>query len=166
MAMEAWPSLLPFPTTAYKIEPKNAVIETTFETGAPLQRLRFGEHFELVRASWLFSNKEFLIFKNWFATKLLRGTKKFDMQLYLGDSVDTYETQWVSGSEPYQVSHRGVLYWGVTATLLVQDTKEVSEAVLDILLEGEQGENDFLVAISNLDSLVEITLPSTTDNLP
>lgn len=160
MATETWPLILP--STAYSIEPENEVLETRYETGEPLQRLRFDKHFENVSVTWLLSDYEYLIFKNWFATKIARGTQKFNVELALSDGLQTYEAQWISGGRPYQVSYQQVLYWNVSATLRIQDTKEISEAVLDILIEEyPTGSIDnFLNAVQALDDYIEITLPT------
>lgn len=156
--METWPLILP--STAYSIDPQNEVLETQYETGEPLQRLRFDTHFELVSVTWLLSDYEYLIFKNWFALKLARGTKKFNVDLVLGDGVETYEAQWVSGGTPYQVSYQQVLYWNVSATLRIQDTKELPEDVLDVLIsEYPNSPQAFIDAVNALDNYIEHTLP-------
>jgi len=164
MATETWPGL-PNPSVAYSIEAQNEVLETRYETGEPLQRLRFDTHFDVVSVTWLFTDADYLIFKNWFATKIERGTKKFDIVLPLGDNLQTYEAQWVSGGNPYQVSYQQVLYWNVTATLRIQDTKEISEAVLDILIEEypDATAQNFINATDALDNYIEVTLPGALD---
>lgn len=158
MATETWPLILP--STAYSIEAENEVLETRYETGEPLQRLRFDKHFDIVSVTWLFTDYEYLIFKNWFATKIDRGTKKFNVDLVLGDDIQNYEAQWISGGKPYQVAYQQVLYWNVSATLRIQDTKELDEGVLDILIgELPDGPEALFNSIQSLDDYIEITLP-------
>lgn len=160
MATETWPLILP--STAYSIGAQNEVLETQYENGEPLQRLRFDTHFDMVSATWLLSDYEYLIFKNWFATKIERGTKKFDIELALGDGLQTYEAQWVSGGLPYQVTYEQVLYWSVSATLRIQGTKELDSGILDILIEEypDPTAQNFLDASDALDDYIEITLPT------
>ena len=121
MATQGWLELLPKPQMAYGVEPQNAVLQSPYETGVPVQRLRFETRFELVSVVWLMSDYEYLLFKTWFATKLRRGTRKFNIDLPIGDGgVQTYEAQWVSGRAPYKTTYQKVLHWEVTAILRIQ----------------------------------------------
>ena len=160
MSIEAWPSILPKPNADYGIISENEVAVTKFETGQPLQRLRFDTHYETINVSWLFDNNEYFIFKNWFANKLLRGTKKFNIALFLGGVESAYEAQWINEGNPYTVSYQHVLYWQVQASLLIQDTQELSEAATDIVLESETASTDFVGYSDELDDYVENILPT------
>ena len=167
MATQSWPEGLPNPATAYSIEPENEVVETEYETGEQLQRLQVNTHFALVSATWLFTDAEFLIFKTWFFENLNQGTEKFNVDLTLGDGLNSYEAQWISGATPFQASYQQVLYWNVTATLRIQDTKELSEMALEIMVEEYPDETaqNFLDASDALDNYIEITLPGAVGSI-
>lgn len=159
--MESWPSMLPNPDQAYQINPESMVIENEFEAGPKIQRLRFDDHIDNVRVQWTFDQYNFALFKQWFATKLAHGTKKFTMTIPLGglDGVEEYECEFSSARRPYRVRYQAVNYFKVQADLFVDDFNFISDAALSILLEEypEQGDS-FISAVDRLDSFVEQNL--------
>lgn len=159
--METWPEFLPKPTQAYTIQPDTQVVANSFEAGPPVQRLRFDDQIDYVTLSWEFSEYEFAIFKEWFATKLAFGTKKFTMTIPLGglDGEQQYECEFDVSSSPYSAKYKSVNYWTVSMKLFVEEVPFVSSGVLDIILEDplEKG-TSFVDSVDRLDDFIENNL--------
>ncbi len=160
--METWPSFLPNPTQSYGIAPETMVAVNEFEAGPPVQRLRFDDQIDSVSVNWEFDNSQFAMFKEWYATKLGFGTKKFTMELPVGgvDGPQEYECEF-RADKGYTVQYRAVNYWRVKAELFIEDVPFVSEATLDILLEEYPAMGTgFIMSVEKLDNFVESILPN------
>lgn len=130
-----WPddTILPPPTiSGFSGDIAQSTIRTNMDSGRPRQRMRFTSGWRSISVSWEFSDEEFRIFQAIHKFKLNGGNDFFDMELALGDDIDTYTVRFVGGR--YKYKYQAHMYWVVSAELENSNTSVMTEEELDVIL--------------------------------
>lgn len=121
--MAAWPTSLPQPIAdGYRLAPEDPVIRTDMEVGAPRARRRTSARNDRVEVKWLFTDAQFVIFRDWFddaAAGASGGAAWFNVRLKIGtggmaDVEARFAGIWKSAD------HYAPDIWVVTATLEIR----------------------------------------------
>lgn len=129
---ETFPTPLPRASSSMKIDNVAPVIRTKFETGRSRQRNRFENKNSNYSVNWQLSNDEFEIFEAFHRIKIHNGNDWFNITLPAPQGLQTVLARFINGQ--YKRSHRGVLYWEVSAMLEVEADYGLTESELDALL--------------------------------
>lgn len=117
--MAAWPNSLPMPLIAdYNGTSEQAFIRTDFDSGYARQRQRFTAtpHYRTVQ--WFFDANQMSEFKGFFESDIGFGSNWFEMDLDIGDGVDTYDCRF---NAPYEDLFIGKGKWRVSGKLEVRE---------------------------------------------
>lgn len=116
--MPAYPNTLPSPLLAdYGVEPIDAILRTTMESGIARRRRRFRAVPHEVPASFVLAGDQMTQFLDFFENTLNRGSATFSMILDLGRGAQNY-TQ-VSFKDGYKSKKLSQDLWQVTSKLEV-----------------------------------------------
>lgn len=128
--MSTWPAKLPKPSiSGYGGEVEQGVIRTNMDSGRPRQRQRFTSGWRPITAQWKFSDEEYGMFQAFVKYKINGGNDFFDIELPLGDGMNTYSVRFVGGKYGYK--YEAHMYWIVTANLECDVTSVIDEAAFD-----------------------------------
>ena len=144
--------------TPYALQTEGSVIATQMETGRRRQRLRFTQERNLVNVVFFMSEAQFNYFKGWWTFRINQGADSFIMNLKIDLDFCDYEVKFVT---PYSAQYSGK-GWNVSATLLVDDPKVLTE---DILCAIDLIGNDFdafFATVDNFHTLIHSTIPIST----
>lgn len=129
--METWPSVLPNPSTNFSSSVDCAVVRTNMDSGYKRQRKRFTQQMRTIKAKWEMSDTELAIFEAWWKYKISAGADWFLCNLPLGSGMAQYTVRF---TDNYDHSHKGVLFWNVSATLECLVGSPLTEAELNVIL--------------------------------
>lgn len=129
--METWPSVLPNPSTNFSGSVESATVRTKMDSGYVRSRKRFTQQVETLKVRWEMSDEQLAIFKAWHRFKISAGADWFLCNLALGSGMRQYKVRFASN---YDDSHKGVLYWTVTASLEYIGAPALTEAELNAIL--------------------------------
>lgn len=129
---ETFPAILPNVSTSLKVDNVASVIRTKFETGRARQRSRFENKNSNYAVRWQMSDDEFDIFEAFHRIKLSNGNDWFNITLPAPQGVQTVLARFVEGQ--YRRTHKGVLFWEVSAELEIEADYGLTESELDALL--------------------------------
>ena len=137
MAIVAWPSRLPLPTTAnYQIKPGSAVRRTEMSSGAPKTRRVFREPLDVFTVTWDMSQLQFSMFEYFFNREIFEGQAWFTMIHYVGVGLVEGTFRFNNPDSPYSATNFGTHDFKVTATLERQTKVLLSEGQYILLRDG------------------------------
>lgn len=121
--MATWPTTLPQPISdGYGITPEDPTIRTDMEVGAARTRRRTRARNDRVDVRWLFTDAQFVIFRDWFdddAAGAAGGSAWFYIRLNIGTGgVQTVEARFVGIFKRGDFTPPDV--WQVSATLEIR----------------------------------------------
>lgn len=145
--METWPTTIPLPTLDLSQAGANAMARTSIPTGKFTQRSRFKAHQRSFSVTWNLTDLEYGLFQAFILHKLHGGADAFTISLPTGGEGLKSVTVRYKEEGKYSISHTGVLYWNISATLVTDNPLVWSESVYDLLTElGNYNDLEILVA--------------------
>jgi hypothetical protein len=159
--MEQWPSsILPDPTVDFGGELDQSVIKTPMDSSRIRQRRRFTREQRNYNVTWSFKDFEFGMFESWVLHKINGGADAFNIYLPVGGDRMNVLVEAKLRDGKYTWRYDNVLYWKVSANLMVEDAKVWDEETYDTLLELGGSPCELEDAAARLHTLVTTTLPS------
>jgi len=132
------------------------------ESGVIRRRLRYVNEAIVVTLAWMFTDEQNSFFRGWFKRKLNLGVSPFNIELDLGEGFKLFTAHFSTG--PSYVD--GGKHWMVNAEVRIsEDIAVISEDTLDAYILADGDSTSLINSESELDDLVEITLPETTNNI-
>lgn len=117
--MASFPATLPKPSVqSYTGTTEQAFIRTDFESGYARQRQRYTATPQQRSVQWVFSAAQMATFKNFFYNTIGLGTDWFQMDLDIGNGINTYDCRF---TQPYQDMLLPPSNWQVTGSLEVRE---------------------------------------------
>lgn len=117
--MAVFPSTLPLPSISdYSGTQEQAFIRTDFDSGYARQRQRFTATPQYRSVQWVLNAAQMVTFKNFFYNTIGLGADWFEMQLDIGDGLDTYDCRFNAPYEDMMASHD---FWRVSGKLEVRE---------------------------------------------
>lgn len=155
--MQSWPTTLPGPTTNFNAKAVAGIIRTDMTEGRRFQRRRFEAQQRELRVMWNFTDLEFGLFQAFLLHKLKGGADAFAISMPAGgEGMMPVVAKFKDGS--FESSHVNVLYWDVSATLVIEQPPIWSEDLYELLLlVGDY--NDLEAAALALHILIHQSLP-------
>lgn len=90
-----WPATLPAPLRTVRLKQAPRRLSTTMESGRTRNRRQYEDPQELWSVSWLFTDAQFVIFQDYFATTLQNGALSFLLQMFTQeDEVAFYDANY------------------------------------------------------------------------
>lgn len=117
--MAVYPTNLPPPLVeGYEVAPISQVARTEMEAGAARVRRRTSARNDKVTLAWVFSNAEFIQFREWHDTTINGGASWFSITLNVGMASSSVEARF---SETFKASALSSnLHWKVSASLEIR----------------------------------------------
>lgn len=161
--METYASTgLPKPQVGYSTGHEDNISISPMESGRTRRRLQYLDETILVGLSFFYTPAQFSTFEAWFIDDLNAGADSFTIELDMGNGFAEYTAHFAD--DPQAVDNGK--HWMVNASIrLESDPHVISEATLDAYIETAGDYDLILASADELDDLVEITLPATTDNI-
>lgn len=117
--MAVFPTTLPKPSVqSYSGTTEQAFIRTEFDSGYARQRQRYTNTPQQRNVQWVLNAAQMTIFKSFFYNTIGLGTDWFEMDLDVGDGIQTYDCRFMS---PYDDMLLPPNKWQVSGRLEVRE---------------------------------------------
>lgn len=135
--MASWPITLPNPSGVFTLSPQDQTVRTDMDGGNAKVRRRSRARNDNLATSWVMTDAQTTIFKDWFDSKIgtiyestdtniINGTdginggaEWFNVSLPLGSTIPTAVQARFKAS--YVIDHIGGTFWKVTGTLEIRN---------------------------------------------
>lgn len=109
-----------------------STISSEILDGKKRQRNRFNELQETIPISFAFSNDDMAVFRSWYHWKLFNGAASFNLDLLLGEGLETYIVKMKDGK--FSAKHVSHDRWEVSTSVFIEDTPVMSEDDVDDII--------------------------------
>ena len=145
MSIINYPDHLPSPSVQFSCRLESNLIETEFDSGYTRKRVKNTDTHEVYNATFIFKNEEKIFFENWLRLKCNQGASSFNINLSLGDNLQTYEVYIARGTYTSEKINNSA--WSIQFELHTYNPNTLTEEQFDLLNDDLKGQESELNSI-------------------